>query len=810
MASDYFELIRFALPLDMDADELFSLVPGKMWKADEHAAAALALASCKRLNWDAYVRAHPEAAAGNGDVCAYFLERGIYEGHKLFCHSLPRAEEAAAKVSVIVVNYNNDVFLDNCIRSVTAQTLEAIEIIVVDDGSTDNSIEIIRQWEARDWRVKAVRHEANLGTLMARKNGARHASGQSIMYVDADDYLAPNACEMAYNCLMDGYDIVNFNVQVLPHGYVDPQRLLAVQKRYDASTPREYAGQEIIDALFVRRDLLWQMFRKIYATDLIKAALEDIADAYMIYGEDAYMLLAIARRAHRMLSIKDKLYIYRFGTGISTRTTEDMATHVTMHIGSALNAIVAYASRYQLDIQVNRIRIEHCQQAITHWLLLRQRQDIAECYARFIEQFGFSFLIHVFASQFEARIGAVARQLAAMQDCTPVGDSRPIGNIGLVVDASEPERTACIVERLAPILMRLGYKLTLLNGVPASRSFGAQLPGLREVFLPAGEDALGGRLIEFAKVVEEGQLDLVISLVNYSCELLWQMMICRHYGTAFAIFFHHDVALNLNAGVGQVRMKDMKAIYACADMLLHEEEICDIYWHARGVNSAAILPHPCWDDCASSGAGITDTGSRCDSRWPPAHAVVACLSTAEELRPQLDELLETLELLSQDIPDWVCFLTSDTCSPQEPGVLRAALAGHSLHGRIQLAGCIAEIPLCSHAVLLMLGHGIVSHRHLRCAMERGMPCVVCQGSTHWEVPNIVQVQPRAVAVAQSIAHLLLEGSWHSPNTHTNWARDLGECLGNMLVSSPWQAPEARQYDLMLRHLSHCAGAINKS
>ena len=101
------------------------------------------------------------------------------------------------KVSVIVPVYNAEKFISRCITSILEQTIKEIEIIVVNDGSTDQSAEIINSFESLDHRIIHI-SQPNQGVSTARNAGLRCASGEFIGFVDADDWIEPNMFETLY------------------------------------------------------------------------------------------------------------------------------------------------------------------------------------------------------------------------------------------------------------------------------------------------------------------------------------------------------------------------------------------------------------------------------------------------------------------------------------------------------------------------------------------------------------------------------------------------------------------------------------
>lgn len=101
------------------------------------------------------------------------------------------------KVSVIIPVYNVEPFLVRCLDSVVGQTLRDIEIICVDDGSPDRSIDILNRYAAEDARIRVISQE-NRGLGGARNRGFDAATGEFVLYVDSDDWIDPAYCERLY------------------------------------------------------------------------------------------------------------------------------------------------------------------------------------------------------------------------------------------------------------------------------------------------------------------------------------------------------------------------------------------------------------------------------------------------------------------------------------------------------------------------------------------------------------------------------------------------------------------------------------
>lgn len=124
------------------------------------------------------------------------------------------------KVSVIVPVYNAQRYLRQCMDSIIRQTLKEIEIICVDDGSTDSSPQILREYRERDTRIRIIRQE-NAGAGAARNRGLEEADGEYLSFLDADDFFEDDMLKRAYEKAKEGKS------QVLVFGsdqyYMDPE-----------------------------------------------------------------------------------------------------------------------------------------------------------------------------------------------------------------------------------------------------------------------------------------------------------------------------------------------------------------------------------------------------------------------------------------------------------------------------------------------------------------------------------------------------------------------------------------------------------
>ena len=121
------------------------------------------------------------------------------------------------KVTVLVAVYNAEPFLRDCLDSLLAQTLKDIQVVCVDDASTDGSLSLLRQYAARDPRIEVMALEENHGQAYARNQGLARATGDYTCFLDSDDWLSPDALEQAVAVFEEhpATDCVLFQVDIM-------------------------------------------------------------------------------------------------------------------------------------------------------------------------------------------------------------------------------------------------------------------------------------------------------------------------------------------------------------------------------------------------------------------------------------------------------------------------------------------------------------------------------------------------------------------------------------------------------------------
>lgn len=202
------------------------------------------------------------------------------------------------KISVIVPIYNVEEYVEKCIDSLIKQTYKNIEIILVDDGSKDKSYEICKKYSELDSRIKLI-HKENGGLSDARNVGIDNATGEYITFLDSDDWLNYNYCEVMVNEILDTKaDIVMCNiVNVYSDDYVFEEKISYEKTSYTNLEALE-KFEDTVNVVAVA---------KLYSKELFNNLRYRVGKIH----EDEFMFHRIFYEAKKIVCLDIQMYAYR-------------------------------------------------------------------------------------------------------------------------------------------------------------------------------------------------------------------------------------------------------------------------------------------------------------------------------------------------------------------------------------------------------------------------------------------------------------------------------------------------------------------
>lgn len=229
-------------------------------------------------------------------------------------------------ISVIIPVYNVEKYLEECVKSLINQSYKNLEIILVNDGSTDSSGVLCDNLALLDSRISVI-HKNNEGLGFARNTGLEYANGEYVTFIDSDDYADKNLIELLYE------GIVNYNADTCIGGFkrVNDLNQVIYEEKYDM---KNYSGREVKDNLLVRmlgssptksdaiRMSVWNV---LFSTNIIKRNKLTFLSERDFISEDILFDLEYYKYSKKVTVIDSTAYNYRINNmSLTMKYKEDM------------------------------------------------------------------------------------------------------------------------------------------------------------------------------------------------------------------------------------------------------------------------------------------------------------------------------------------------------------------------------------------------------------------------------------------------------------------------------------------------------
>lgn len=587
MGATLFDLVCLALPPEVAPEDLRKLAPEAEWLANPEATLGRALRACPAIDWQAYLARYPDVAQAGFDPCQHFLSDGLYEGRKLASGRVAEIAPQAKRpqVSIIIANYNNAATLLKCLASALGQTLKDIEVIAVDDCSGDGSVKIIKNFMARNKRLKLIENATNEGPFEARRKGLMASTGSYIMFLDSDDFLPPDACAIALSEAKKGYDIVDGGALVIARNRLDALQADALANAINVAAPAEYNTAEALHAVFISNQLTWTLWGKLFARDVCIKAYNSLDTGFYLMGEDGYATLALLRFARNLKKIPQKLYCYNYGCGVSANSNQ--GNYLARSIrGEAVKAMGEYAKRYGLNIGFEAINKQRCRDALRRWLECAPASQAGELFARIKDLFGFGAVMATLLENWSGARRLVAKkyQYRAMQ---PVNLREKKKHIGIFYHCLSVGGVERIISDLAHYLAKNGYEITVFierrtdTILPLPPK--AELIYLRDGFGDAAN--VRAHVEDFEGRIKAKPIDLMLYMAAYAPYSIWDIILLHHYNIPVIAANHGTYAMPFIKSKPDFSYHVAQPVLRCADAVICLSSPGELYARLHGINA---------------------------------------------------------------------------------------------------------------------------------------------------------------------------------------------------------------------------------
>lgn len=213
------------------------------------------------------------------------------ERNKFKLDELILGEELLPKVSVIVPIYNTKLYLEKCLGSIKNQTYENIDVLMIDDGSTDGSAKLALEYEKNDKRFVYF-YQENAGVSVARNKGLELATGEYVLFIDSDDWLELDMIEILVNNIV----AKRADVSCCQYDHCPP---------HDIDILEVWEREKVITEFLIHRKINGSLVNKLFKRNIIG---ETVLDKNIKYGEDALFLWKVIKNGVRLVITNNILY----------------------------------------------------------------------------------------------------------------------------------------------------------------------------------------------------------------------------------------------------------------------------------------------------------------------------------------------------------------------------------------------------------------------------------------------------------------------------------------------------------------------
>lgn len=453
------------------------------------------------------------------------------------------------KISIIVPVYNDEDYIAFCMDSLINQTLKEIEIIAVNDASSDDSLRVLREYADNDERIRIISFEENRSAFQARKAGIEDSRGNYIMFADADDSLELDACEKLWKLEKENpVDILHFGTNVITE-CVDEEKINGYKKLINPCTEFLYCGE--IFQSFVSRNFEGHLWNKIFKRELCIYALSKCQNRILPKGQDKYFYWVMAFYARTYRGYPDYvLYNYRYGLGIESAGGYMDISKFELFCKQAwteeaieifMNANAKEGTYGEILKKSRRNLLRHC---VKNWKLLEDKDKTAglKLILEYWKKNGdIGELVGSFCDHYKDKQNELIETINHYQKENPM-QPKEIHTIGTYYHIYNNGGIQRVISKLMSIWIKNGYRVLLFIDYEKENDYDLPEGVERVVCTKSGTGSARnyterGRNLE--QLIREYKIDVMVYHAYLGPSLLWDLLVCKFLNVPFVIYYHN-------------------------------------------------------------------------------------------------------------------------------------------------------------------------------------------------------------------------------------------------------------------------------
>ena len=505
------------------------------------------------------------------------------------------------KVSVIVAAYNVEKYITGAMNSLISQTLKDIEIIAVDDCSTDGTGAILARFAEVDERVRVVRHEKNRGLMTVRKTGVSHATGEYIMFLDGDDRLNTDACEKAYDTITkEKVDVLQFDTKI----FSDDARIKESEKRSQYAYLNDSVSKALscsscglLDREQVGGKINFTVWNKIYRRELVEKAEQNVPEEYINIAEDVLFSYLVQYHARSFAYRPQQLHGYRLGSGITT------AIHYSKHRMESL-AKCGFVYTYLKKWTVERGAQEICKNALRQ-VRSQMFNNLADAFFNKLDQNSREYFCEIWKQNCSvedlllalneyAYVEQVSEDRLA-KACAPLSlfaaKKTQVKTVGVYYFRLYNGGIENVLSTLTDLWASRGYRVVLFTDEEPNKDDYYVNPLVKRVVIPTLKDrtaeTMEGRITAFRQAIIENEIDVMVYNAWVFSGLLCDAMTVKSCGVRLIVHTHGLFCCEMATTDPMIAYRNsaLNSIYSMADSVVALTDVDVAWWRALGIRA---------------------------------------------------------------------------------------------------------------------------------------------------------------------------------------------------------------------------------
>ncbi len=493
------------------------------------------------------------------------------------------------QVSIVIPLFNDEEWVEDAVKSCMAQTCTDIEIICVDDASTDNTTMIVNQLQKRDQRIALVKSEINGSAFQARRIGVEAARAPYIMFLDGDDTLSERAVKVAADLAKEKQaDVVGFGVKVLTEdGRATPRFERSLQPQH-----AEIVAPSIVSSLFpVGEPAQGHLWKYLFSTDLLTAAYSIFPRGLRLSrANDIPVTFVAMSLAQKYVSSKERLYNYRFRRGTSGQEVSDIGGF-EFYLGAvdSIDTIAPLLSSSDANINESVEDCFHSARLSIVGNLLRYCVKQAapairsDCLGLLIDRVGLTAVVRASSTFFPEALELISTYVSRSSQ-----SRRPVKNVLVTAGNLRTGGVQGVVAAQCGFLVEAGYNVTVV--LFSNSDIAYELP-LSVRVVRVKPNLLGERVDFWIDLVRQNSIDAIVDHhIFYNDYWPYFVLGARSIGVPTYGWLHNFSLRPLMDFSDRSEFLTKYLPILRQVVVLSATDVA--YWKLRGIENVCYLPNP--------------------------------------------------------------------------------------------------------------------------------------------------------------------------------------------------------------------------